>query len=146
VAKKRTKDSGSVDTSAASELRHSPFAALLGGPAEAQPSEEAEEAARSHSERGSRASPEGAGPASTTPCFGAKVVVRRETKGRGGKTVTRVSGVAADHLDDLAGRMKRALGCGAKVEPPDVLLLGDLVDRAAAWLEAEGAPRVVRGN
>ena len=38
------------------------------------------------------------------------------------------------------------LGCGASVEDEDVVLLGSLVDRAADWLEARGATRLVRAN
>ncbi len=40
--------------------------------------------------------------------------------------------------------MKSALGCGAVVEGEDVVLLGSLVERAADWLEGQGAKRVVR--
>ncbi|RLB52288.1 MAG: hypothetical protein DRJ42_15270, partial [Deltaproteobacteria bacterium] len=75
-----------------------------------------------------------------------KVVVRRETKGRGGKTVTRVTGLTRAELPALALRMKKALGCGAVVEGEALVLLGSLVDRAAGWLEAQGAERVIRGN
>jgi translation initiation factor 1 len=60
--------------------------------------------------------------------------------------VTRISGVARGEREDLASRMKRALGCGATIEGDDVVLLGDLVERAALWLEGNGARRVVRGN
>jgi translation initiation factor 1 (eIF-1/SUI1) len=76
--------------------------------------------------------------------FDAKVVVRREVKGRGGKTVTRITGIAAAHRERLTTEMKKQLGCGATLEDDDVLLLGSLVDRAAEWLEAHGAKRVVR--
>lgn len=75
-----------------------------------------------------------------------KVVVRREKKGRKGKTVTRVSGIAAADASDWARRMKRELGCGGGVEGDDIVLSGDLTDRAVAWLEAAGVARVVRGN
>jgi len=77
---------------------------------------------------------------------GGKVVLRRETKGRGGKTITRISGLSAQELEALAKQMKKALGCGASVEDEDVVLLGSLVDRAADWLEARGATRLVRAN
>ena len=84
-------------------------------------------------------------PSASPPKLG-KLVLQREKKGRGGKTVTRVKGLPADELARWAGDLKRALGCGASVEDDDVLLLGDLVGRAADWLEAHGAARVVRGN
>ncbi|MDH5492497.1 MAG: translation initiation factor [Myxococcales bacterium] len=76
----------------------------------------------------------------------AKLIVRRETKGRKGKTVTRILGLPAPHRERLAQRLRRALGCGATLEGEDLVLLGSLVDRAAAWLEAEGARHVIRGN
>jgi translation initiation factor 1 len=79
-----------------------------------------------------------------SPRFAAKVVVRRETKGRGGKTVTRITGIAPADRDSITSEMKRDLGCGAVVEGDDVVLLGSLVDRAADWVTARGARRVVR--
>ncbi|MEM9190177.1 MAG: translation initiation factor [Myxococcota bacterium] len=85
-------------------------------------------------------------PAATTAEWTGKVVVRRETKGRGGKTVTRISGLPEPRRAGIATILKRRLGCGAVVEGDDVILLGSVVDRAAAWLESEGAPKVVRGN
>ena len=74
------------------------------------------------------------------------MVLRREKKGRGGKTVVRVQGLLGDPAD-WASRMKKGLGCGAVVEDEEVVLLGDLLERAASWLEAEGAAKkVIRGN
>lgn len=122
MAKKRD----AIDTSGARPLTHSPFAAL-GTP----PAAEAAEAAPPAPPPGPLRFPD-------------KVVVRRETKGRGGKTVTRIRGLPAEHREALADRMKRALGCGATVEDDDVVLLGSLVDRAADWLASAGASRVVR--
>jgi translation initiation factor 1 len=75
-----------------------------------------------------------------------KVVLQREKKGRGGKTVTRVRGLPSGELSAYATKLKKALGCGASVEDADVLLHGELVDRGAQWFEAQGVRRVVRGN
>lgn len=131
VAKKRKRVA--AETSDASELTHSPFAAL-GGSAEAtEPAETVEPA-------------ETAGPADTSISFDAKIVVRREKKGRGGKTVTRITGLPVAHREAIAASMKKALGCGATVDGEDVVLLGALVARTVAWLEGEGAKRVVAGN
>lgn len=77
-----------------------------------------------------------------------KLVVRREKKGRGGKTATVVSGLglrAAD-LERVARTLRRALGCGATVEDADVVLQGDMTRRVQAWLTARGARQVVIGN
>lgn len=79
---------------------------------------------------------------------GGKVVVRRERKGHGGKTVTVVDGLAlppAD-LESLARRMRKALGCGSWVEDGRVLLQGDRAPAAETWLRANGARHVVRGT
>ncbi len=84
--------------------------------------------------------------AATSSEFSAKLVVRREVKGRAGKTVTRITGVSPDALDSIAKRMKKALGCGALVEGSDVVLLGSLVDRASEWLTKSGAGKIVKGN
>ena len=80
------------------------------------------------------------------PLFLEKVVVRHERKGHGGKTVTVVSGVAAHALDAMCTELKKALGCGARVEDGDVVLQGDLVTRAIAFLEKKGATKVVNGT
>lgn len=77
-----------------------------------------------------------------------KAVVRQERKGRGGKTVTVVDGVAlhrVDDLDALAKTMRKALGTGARVEGNGIVVQGDQRKKAAAWLEKQGAT-VVIGN
>lgn len=108
-------------------LTHNPFAALRPDGAPAPKAEEP-------SEDASSGSPEG------------RLVVRREKKGRGGKTVTRISGMGDVDLTELARELKRALGCGATVEEGDVLVQGAQVERAATWLEARFGCAVVRGN
>lgn len=78
--------------------------------------------------------------------FPNKVHIRLETKGRGGKTVTRLSGIPVLQLAEVAARVRKSLGCGATVEGDDVILLGALEERARAWLLAQGAKRVAQGN
>ena len=87
-------------------------------------------------------------PAQPADKLGAKLVVRHERKKRGGKTVTRVSGLEVGEAEcgDLARELKRALGCGASLEGGDILVQGSLVERVAEWLEQRGGGRVVRGN
>lgn len=76
-----------------------------------------------------------------------KIVLRRTRKGRGGRTVTLVQQVSAsaEGLDQLARDLKKGLGCGASVEEDEVVLQGDQVERAQAWLQSQGARRVVVG-
>lgn len=78
-----------------------------------------------------------------------KVVVRRERKGRGGKTVTVVQlpeGADAAALDALAKELRKALGTAAQREECAVAVQGDIADRVAEWLKARGAGRIVRGD
>ena len=77
-----------------------------------------------------------------------KLIVRRERKGHGGKTVTVVDGLAGTPaaLDALARAMRKALGCGSWVEDSRVVLQGDRPDAAVAWLTRCGARQVTRGN
>ena len=67
--------------------------------------------------------------------FAEKVVVRFTRKGHGGKTVTTVAGVLPHAQEALCTEMKKALGCGARVEDGAIVLQGDLVDRAAVVVE-----------
>jgi translation initiation factor 1 len=77
-----------------------------------------------------------------------KLVVRRERKGRGGKTATVVEGirVSPSALERMARELRRALGCGASVEDGCLVVQGDQVARVERWLVERGAPRVVVGN
>ncbi len=73
-----------------------------------------------------------------------KLALQRSRKGRGGRTVTLVRGLASADLEVWAKRARKALGCGASVEGDAVVLQGDIGDRAAAWLSAQGVARIVR--
>jgi translation initiation factor 1 len=76
-----------------------------------------------------------------------KLVLRRECKGRQGKTATVLSGLAPalgpDERQQLIRQLRRALGCGAAADGETIVLQGDLGERAAAWLIERGARRVV---
>ena len=77
-----------------------------------------------------------------------KLVLRREKKGRKGKTVTIVSGLTlpSRDLEELARTLRKALGCGSTIENGNLVLLGDITDRAVRWLREHGAKNVVVGN
>ena len=68
------------------------------------------------------------------------VRVRRETGGRGGKTVTAIYGVALaeEPLKDLAGALKRLCGTGGTVKDGTIEIQGDHRDRIVAALEQRG--------
>jgi translation initiation factor 1 len=57
------------------------------------------------------------------------VRVRRETKGRGGKTVTTISGVplAAEALKALASELKKRCGCGGGLKDGVIEIQGEHV-------------------
>ena len=68
------------------------------------------------------------------------VRVRRETQGRGGKTVTTVSGVglASDELLALASDLKRRCGTGGSVKDYVIEIQGDHRAAIVAELELRG--------
>jgi translation initiation factor 1 len=68
------------------------------------------------------------------------VRVRRETSGRGGKTVTTIDGVAlaSDALAALAGELKRACGTGGTVRDYVIEIQGDHREKIVALLESKG--------
>lgn len=132
-----------VDVTATSdEPVNNPFASLAGlrEQLSAQPSAHAEPQVAAP-----KAEPQGEPPDAT---FGPKVVVSREKKGRGGKTVTRVCGLGLTRakLEELAKTMQRALGCGATLDGSDILLQGAQTERAKAKLLSLGARKVIIGN
>ncbi|HEY6880556.1 MAG TPA: translation initiation factor [Polyangiales bacterium] len=71
-----------------------------------------------------------------------RVVLRRETKHRGGKAVIIVRGVPDAEVDALAKQLKQKLGCGGTVEreagEPEIVLQGDQPAKVAEWLRAQG--------
>jgi translation initiation factor 1 len=74
----------------------------------------------------------------------AKLSVRRERKGRGGKTVTVVSGISGSSaaLAELLRDWKKRLGRGARLEDGQVVVQGDCVEKLREFLAARGAKRV----
>lgn len=83
-------------------------------------------------------------PAGPDP-LGGKIVIARSRKGRGGKTVTTITGIAGD-LEPLARELKHALGCGAVVEDRAIVVQGEQQERVQAFLVRRGAKRVVVGT
>lgn len=68
------------------------------------------------------------------------VRVRREVKGRGGKTVTAIMGLAleAEVLAELGAELKRRCGTGGTIKDGAILIQGDHVDLLIAELEKRG--------
>ena len=74
-----------------------------------------------------------------------KVVLQMERKGHGGKTVTRLKGLGGESADrnQVAKALRKALGCGARVDGEAIVIQGDVRDRARTWLVAQGVKKVV---
>lgn len=154
MAKRKKADTKTAVSAA--PLAHNPFAAL--SPATSAPEVELapEPAPKKKSAKQPKAPKQPPAPkkklakvavsAEDTKNWGTKLVLSREKKGRGGKTVTRITGLPKARLEIVAGKMKKSLGCGASVDGDDVLLHGTLTDRGAEWLSAQGAKRVIVGN
>ena len=68
------------------------------------------------------------------------VRVSRETKGRGGKAVTLVRGLALapEQLADLGKQLRTACGCGGTVKDGVIEVQGDHADRVVELLKARG--------
>ena len=83
-----------------------------------------------------------------TPLAGCgKIVLRREGKGHGGKTVTVIEGLGLPDrvLQDLARQLRKALGCGSSVDGRPAPVAGRSRrarrGRAAAARARAGSPR-----
>ena len=74
--------------------------------------------------------------------------VRRETQGRGGKTVTTISGLglASDALADLASELKRRCGTGGSVKDWVIEIQGDHRDVIVQELEKRGVKVKLAGG
>lgn len=130
MSRKRTKITGDNDA-----LSTNPFAAALGdlaGPPKTEP------------EPAAPPEPEPDTPA--TLDLGRRAIVRRQSKGQGGKTVTCVEGLPPDTASEFVARIKRELGCSGRIRD-GVLILGTRDHaRVGAWLRDAGVPRVTLGN
>ena len=78
--------------------------------------------------------------ATAVPAGDGVVRVSRETKGRGGKAVTLVKGVAlqADALVALGKQLKAACGTGGTVKDGVIEIQGDHTEKVVAALQALG--------
>jgi len=68
------------------------------------------------------------------------VRIRRETKGRGGKAVLTITGIAKSHdeLTALAAKLKKKCACGGAVKDGVIEIQGDKRELVEQLLQAEG--------
>ena len=76
----------------------------------------------------------------TLPPSEQNLEVRFEKKGRGGKTVVLITGFVGteDDLKDLGKALKSHCGVGGSTKDWEILLQGDVRQKAIAYLEKEG--------
>jgi translation initiation factor 1 len=88
------------------------------------------------------------GKAESAPAGDGIVRVRRETKGRGGKTVTAVSGVplGGEALRSLASDLKRRCGTGGTTKDGVIEIQGDHRDTIVAELSRRGFTAKLAGG
>lgn len=78
-----------------------------------------------------------------------RVEIRRETGGRGGKTVTTVSGflgIGLPEKEELAKKIQRAAGAGGTVKDGQIEIQGDKREVAARILKEAGFQPVMAGG
>jgi translation initiation factor 1 len=131
-------------------LTHNPFAKAFGRSVPSAPPASSDGVARERHARVNVPQSKLARSAPSPPtASGANVVVQVERKGHGGKTVTRVRGLAPGQvgdLDEAARELRRALGAGARAEDGELVVQGEHVERVERWLGEHGVQNVVRGN
>ncbi len=77
-----------------------------------------------------------------------RIVISRESKGRGGKTVVFARGIDGPQalLESLAKELRQELGTNVRALDGALAVHGALSERLAASLKKRGALRVVLGN
>lgn len=78
-----------------------------------------------------------------------RVDIKRTTAGRGGKTVTMVTGfvgIGLPEKESLCKKMRSACGCGGTVKDGDIEIQGDQREKIAAILAEAGFRPVFAGG
>lgn len=133
---------GKVPTDGGQSLGQNPFGALSGAGLPVAPKSALEQAARQ------LAKPAAAPTAAKTKDRG-RVEIRRETGGRGGKTVTTASGfvgIGQPEKEQLGKKMRAACGCGGTVKDGQIEIQGDQRETVARILMEAGFRPVFAGG
>ncbi len=124
-----------IPTDGGQSLGSNPFAALSGAGLPANPTPVP----------GSQPSAHRAPPAKNR----GRVDIKRTTAGRGGKTVTLVTGfvgIGLPEKESLAKKMRNACGCGGTVKDGDIEIQGDQREKIAQILTDAGFRPVFAGG
>jgi len=135
-------------------LGQNPFAALSGAGLPVAPKAVLDQAAAALAAKtsgGTGANPGGVGKrAKAAPEKNrGRVEIRRETGGRGGKTVTTVSGfvgIGLPEKEQLTKKMRGACGCGGTVKDGAIEIQGDQREKMAKILVEAGFRPVMAGG
>lgn len=121
-------------------LGQNPFGALSGAGLPVAPKAVLEQAAKALDAKAKPAAPDK---------NRGRVEIRRETGGRGGKTVTTVSGfigIGLPEKETLCKKMRGACGCGGTVKDGVIEIQGDQREKIAAILTDAGFRPVFAGG
>lgn len=137
-----------VSTDGGQSLGQNPFAALSGAglPAAQNTGNRIPETGKSPAKPGG---PGGAAAAAAPAKNRGRVDVRRETGGRGGKTVTVVDGfvgIGLPEKEQLTKKMRGACGCGGTVKDGAIEIQGDQRETVARILSEAGFRPVMAGG
>ena len=127
-----------ISTSGSDTLGQNPFGALDGlGDLPSNPVDE------------SKPTSTASAPASSPAKNRGRVDIKRSTAGRGGKTVTVVSGfkgIGLPEKEKLAKKMRNTCGCGGTVKDGQIEIQGDKREQIAAILTEAGFRPVMAGG
>lgn len=129
-------NSGKVPTNGGQSLGQNPFGALsAAGLPTATP--------------GAASGPQPSALSAPQPKNRGRVDIKRTTAGRGGKTVTLVTGfvgIGLPEKESLCKKMRNACGCGGTVKDGDIEIQGDQREKIAAILTEAGFRAVFAGG
>lgn len=135
-----------ISTDGGKGLGQNPFGALSGAGLPVAPKVVLDQAAAAlAAKQGGQAGAKTAAPEKNR----GRVEVRRETGGRGGKTVTTVSGfvgIGLPEKDQLCKKMRGACGCGGTVKDGTIEIQGDQRETVARILTEAGFRPVMAGG
>ena len=133
TTKNRMSTGNKITTEGGQSLGQNPFGALSGAGLPVAPQEVLKQAAQ------------GAPPAKNR----GRVEIKRTTAGRGGKTVTLVTGfvgIGLPEKEQLSKKMRGACGCGGTVKDGDIEIQGDQRETVARILTEAGFRPVFAGG